>query len=61
MDLKPITETLASSPVEKYKALWKDAVAKDWYFEGWKQKLFVTFCFIWTILSVGYLIVRYVI
>lgn len=61
MDLKPISEALTTSPVDRYKALWKDAVNRDWYFEGWKQKLFIIFCFLWTLFSVGYLIVRFVI
>lgn len=61
MDLKPISEALTTSPFERYKALWKNAIDLDWYFTGWKQKLFIVFCFLFTIGSGIYYAGRFLI
>lgn len=52
--MKSISEALTTNPYDRYKALWKDAKEKDWYFTGWAQKLFIVVCFLFTLGSCIY-------
>lgn len=53
MELKPISDALNDTPIERYKQLYRDAMYKEWYFDTLLQKLFITGCFFYTLISIG--------